>query len=84
MRWPWDRRETRSAGGGYTEIIGRLIESQASGAAQQASATAATEAVAGALSRALSSATVEAAGRGRGGRYAARPGANRPRSDTSR
>ena len=58
MRWPW-QRETRSAGGGYTEIIGRLIESQASGAAQQASATAAVEAAAGLLSRSLSSAIVE-------------------------
>ena len=60
MRWPWQRIETRAASGGYTEIISRLIEAQATGATQQASATAAVEAAAGLLSRALSSAIVEA------------------------
>ena len=60
MRWPWQSRETREASGGYTEIISRLIEAQAAGTTQQASATAATEAAAGLLSRSLSSATVEA------------------------
>ena len=59
MWWPW-QRETREASGGYTEVIGRLIEAQAVGSTQQASATAATEAAAGLLSRALSSAIVEA------------------------
>ena len=44
----------------YTEIIGRLIESQAAGTTQQASATAAMEAAAGLLSRAFASATVDA------------------------
>ena len=60
MRWPWQRRETREAVGGYTEIISRLIESQAAGTTQQASATAAMEAAAGLLSRAFASATVDA------------------------
>ena len=59
MRWPWSRRETREASGGYTEIISRLVEAQAAGTTQQASATAATEAVAGALSRAFTAATVD-------------------------
>ena len=60
MRWPWHKAERREASGGYTEIIGRLIESQAAGTTQQASATAAMEAAAGLLSRAFASATVDA------------------------
>ena len=60
MRWPWQKAETREASGGYTEIISRLIEAQAAGTTQQASATAAVEAAAGILSRAFASATVEA------------------------
>ena len=60
MRWPWSKPERREAVGGYTEIISRLIESQAAGTTQQASATAATEAVAGLLSRSFASATVDA------------------------
>ena len=59
MRWPW-QRERREAVGGYTEIISRLIESQAAGTTQQASATAAMEASAGLLSRAFAGAAVEA------------------------
>ncbi len=62
MHWPWQRRETREAVGGYTEIISRLIEAQAAGTTQQASATAATEAVAGLLSRSFSNAIVEGPG----------------------
>ena len=62
MRWPWQKRETRQAIGGYTEIISRLIEAQASGTTQLASATAATEAVAGLLSRSLGAAMVEGSG----------------------
>ena len=62
--WPFSRRtdpaEDRSATGGYTGVISALIELQAAGTTQQASATAATEAVAGALSRAFADATVEA------------------------
>ena len=60
MRWPWQKAERREATGGYTEIISRLIEAQAAGTTQQASATAAVEAAAGILSRAFASATVEA------------------------
>ncbi len=61
MRWPW-QRETREATGGYTEIISRLVEAQAAGTTQQASATAATEAVAGLLSRSFAAAMVEGPG----------------------
>ena len=60
MRWPWQRDETREAVGGYTTIISALIEAQAAGTTQQASATAALEAAAGALSRAFADATVDA------------------------
>ena len=81
MRWPW-QRETREAIGGYTEIISRLIESQAAGTTQQASATAATEAVAGLLSRSFAAAMVEGPGRHRRGGLAAVPGADRPRPDS--
>ena len=59
MRWPWQQPETRQAAGGYTGIISALIEAQAAGTTQQASATAATEAVAGALSRAFADARVD-------------------------
>ena len=58
-RWPWDRTEDRAAEGGYTSIISQLVELQAAGTTQQASATAAMEAAAGALSRAFMGATVE-------------------------
>ena len=60
MRWPWQgRTEDRQATGGYTSIISALIGAQAAGTTQQASATAATEAVAGALSRAFADARVD-------------------------
>ena len=59
--WPFNRKaETREASSGYTEIISRLIEAQAAGTTQQASATAAMEAAAGLLSRSFASATVDA------------------------
>ena len=58
--WPFSRHtEDRQAVGGYTAIISALIEAQAAGTTQQASATAATEAVAGALSRAFADARVD-------------------------
>ena len=61
MRWPWQARaEDREATGGYTGIISQLVELQAAGTTQQASATAAMEAAAGALSRAFMGAAVEA------------------------
>ena len=56
MRWPWQKSERREAIGGYTDIIGRLIEAQATGATANASATAAVEAASGSLSRAFASA----------------------------
>ena len=62
MRWPWQKPEAREAVGGYTQIISRLIEAQAAGTTQLASATAATEATAGLLSRSLAAAIVEGPG----------------------
>ena len=62
MRWPWQQRETREKVGGYTEILSRLVEAQSAGTTQLASATAATEAVAGLLSRSLGAAVVEGPG----------------------
>ena len=62
MRWPWQKPESREAIGGYTQIISRLIEAQAAGTTQIASATAATEATAGLLSRSLAAAVVEGPG----------------------
>ena len=57
--WPFSRRtEERQATGGYTGAISALIGAAAAGT-QQASATAATEAVAGALSRAFADARVD-------------------------
>ena len=59
--WPFNRKaEVREAEGGYTQIIGRLIEAQAAGTTQQASATSAMEAASGLLSRALAGCTVDA------------------------
>lgn len=60
MRWPWRRRETRDSGGDFSDAVVRLIEAQAAGTAADASSTAAVEAAAGALSRAMSSAEVVA------------------------
>ncbi|MDD9991488.1 MAG: hypothetical protein OXP75_06795 [Rhodospirillales bacterium] len=59
MKWPWQWFERREAVGGYTDIVSRLIQSQAIGSVQQASATAAMEAASGALARAFSGAKVE-------------------------
>ena len=60
MRWPWQPKpETRESGGGFTDAVLRLIESQAAGTAADSGATAAVEAAAGALSRAFASARVE-------------------------
>ena len=58
MRWPWQKRETRDSGGDFSDAVVRLIEAQAAGTAADASSTAAVEAAAGALSRAMSSAEV--------------------------
>ena len=57
--WPFQKTEKRQAvGGGYTEAVSTLIYAQAVGSAQNASATAAVESVAGMLSRTLASAEV--------------------------
>ena len=58
MAWPFRRRETRSSGGTFSDAVVRLIESQATGTAADASSTAAVEAAAGALSRAFAAAEV--------------------------
>ena len=60
MWWPFGKREVRESTGGYTAIISQLIEAQAVGTTQQASATAAVEAAAGLLSREFMGATVQA------------------------
>ena len=58
MRWPWSKPERRESGGDFSDAVVRLIEAQAAGTAADASSTAAVEAAAGALSRAMSSAEV--------------------------
>ena len=58
MRWPWQHLEKRESGGDFSDAVVRLLESQAAGTAADASSTAAVEAAAGALSRALASAEV--------------------------
>ena len=57
----WFRREKRSAGGGYADAVVAAIEAQAAAKVADASSTAAVEAVAGMLSRALGDAEVVAA-----------------------
>ena len=52
------RRERRSAGGGYSDAVVAAIEAQAAATVADASSTAAIEAVAGLLSRALADADV--------------------------
>lgn len=59
MRWPWQRREHRQSGGGYSDQILAQIEAQAASRVTDSSATAAIEAASGALSRALAFADVE-------------------------
>ena len=58
MRWPWQSREKRDSGGGFSDAVVRLLEAQAAGSAADASSTAAVEAASGALSRAFASAAV--------------------------
>ena len=59
-RWPWSKPapERRQSGGGYTSAIVAAIEAQASATVADVSSTAAIEAAAGALSRALMSCEV--------------------------
>ena len=58
MRWPWQSREKRDSGGGFSDAVVRLLEAQAAGSAADASSTAAVEAASGALSRAFASAAI--------------------------
>ena len=63
MRWPWSRKpEERQSGGGYTDAIVAAIEAQASAQVADVSSTAAIEAAAGALSRALMACDVQGEG----------------------
>ena len=57
-RWPWAPAERREAAS-YTDLVARLIASQAQGQTVEATATAAVEAASGALSRAFACAMVE-------------------------
>ena len=59
MRWPWAKAEKRQSGGGYTDAVVAAIEAQASATVADVSSTAAIEAAAGALSRALMAAEVQ-------------------------
>ena len=59
MRWPWSKRETRSARGGYSDAVVAAIEAQAARNVADVSSTAAIEAAASALSRAFASADIE-------------------------
>ena len=59
MRWPW-QREIRQAGGSYTAQIVAAIEAHAASTAADSASTAATESVAGLLSRTLAAAQVDA------------------------
>ena len=59
MKWPWSKRETRSAGGGFSDAVVAAIEAQATAKVADVSSTAAIEAAAGALSRAFASAEVD-------------------------
>ena len=56
--WPFKSEKRQAVGGGYTEAVSTLIYAQAVGSAQNASATAAVESVAGMLSRTFASAEV--------------------------
>ncbi|MCY4394801.1 MAG: phage portal protein [Rhodospirillaceae bacterium] len=61
MRWPWQRApvERRQSDGAYAQAVLNAIEAEAAGTAADTSSTAAVEAAAGALSRAMAAATVE-------------------------
>ena len=58
MWLPWKRREKRQSGGEFSDAVTRLIEERAAGTVADTSSTAAVEAAAGSLSRALASAEV--------------------------
>ena len=60
--WPFRKTEKRQSGGGFSDNVISIIENQAAGKFADSASTAATEAVAGLLSRAFASADVQAAG----------------------
>ena len=64
MRWPWSKsaKPERRSAGGYTDAVIRSLEAQASSTVADAGSTAAVEAAAGALSRALMACAVEGPG----------------------
>ena len=62
MRWPWQPREVRQSGGGYSDAIVSALEARASATIADASATAAIEAASGQLARAFASAEVQGPG----------------------
>ena len=62
MRWPWQAKpepERRQSGGDFQDLVLRAIEAEAAGTAADVGSTAAIEAAAGALSRAMAASTVE-------------------------
>ena len=60
MNWKFWQKETRDSGGDFSDAVVRLIEAQAAGTAADASSTAAVESASSWLSRAFSSAEVDA------------------------
>ena len=56
------RPERRQSGGSFTDAVVRLLEAQAAGSVASTASTAAVEAAAGALSRALAAAEVSGPG----------------------
>ncbi len=59
MRWPWQKREQREAGGDYTSQIVQFVENNALSTAANAGSSAAVECAAGALARAFGSAKID-------------------------
>ena len=62
MRWPWSKQPERRQSGGFTDAVVAALEARATAQVADVSSTAAIEAAAGALSRALMAAEVEAPG----------------------
>ena len=84
MRLPWksspptdERRERRSAGGGYSDAVVAAIEAQAAQKVADVSSTAAIESVAGLLSRTFAGATVQGRTLGTGGHQSSVVGTGR-------
>ena len=62
MRWPWSTKPEKRQSGGYTDRLVAALSEAASATVADVSSTAAIEAAAGALSRALMAAEVEGPG----------------------